>query len=110
MVGVFVPFLVLLIMELSARIAAPGFLAVKGHLKKRTDSEEPKLDHLRRIVWYPARLMAVSIAVLALIVGGLMFFSESRYYTIIGAFAMVLASLSALIFWSIRKHHPKYFK
>lgn len=105
--GILVPVIVLTYLELSGKPENPGYKRIVSLLQmNHLDTEAQALTD-RSIAWFPAKLLGISIGVLALLITVLIFLSEKKYQFMIGLFAALLLLLSAVILFSIRNMKPQ---
>lgn len=99
-VGIFVPFTVLLVMELIAKAPAKGFMELKRKLKIKT------VAHNRSLSVFPARILAYSIGVLSFMMFGLALQAE-KHTIFITLFAGALLCICLILMWSIKYQTDK---
>jgi SSS family solute:Na+ symporter len=104
-VGIFVPLIVLAIMEFGSKTMDIGFEQIQEKLTVK--EEVPSSESDFQIAIFPAQLLGYSIGVLALIMFGLMAFSTGHSQILIGIFAAVLLILSAVILLSLKFKNKK---
>lgn len=98
--GVLVPIIVLTVMELGSKTVDPGFVDIKEKIVLKQIITSSEGNH--ELALFPARLLGSSIGVLAFIMLGLMFFTTDDSRFLIGIFAGVLFTLSAIILLSLK--------
>ncbi|KRD58185.1 hypothetical protein ASE40_17765 [Flavobacterium sp. Root935] len=104
-VGIFVPLIVLAIMEFGSKTMDIGFEQIQEKLTVK--EEVPSSESDFQIAIFPAQLLGYSIGVLALIMFALMAFSTGHSQILIGIFAAVLLILSAVILLSLKFKNKK---
>lgn len=104
-VGVFVPLIVLAIMEFGSKTVDPGFKEIQEKLNSKQAISNSEEDH--QLAIFPARLLGFSIGVLAVIMFGLMLFTTDSSRTLIGVFSAVLFILSTIILLSLKVKKSK---
>lgn len=104
-VGVFVPLIVLAVMEFGAKTVDPGFKEIQEKLNSKQAISNSEEDH--QLAIFPARLLGFSIGVLAVIMFGLMLFTTDSSRTLIGVFSAVLFILSTIILLSLKVKKSK---
>lgn len=95
-IGLLVPLLVLLVLEVLASQAAPGF----GRVRERVTPIVAD-DSGNQLSLFPARILAYSMGVLALLMLALVFTAGDKA-VLVGGFSLVLASISGGILWVLR--------
>jgi SSS family solute:Na+ symporter len=104
-VGIFVPLLVLAVMELGSKKVDVGFEQIEEKLAVKQDIPDAETDF--QIAVFPAQLLGYSIGVLALIMFGLIAFSTDHSQILIGIFAAVLLILSSVILLTLKFKNKK---
>lgn len=104
-VGIFVPLIVLAVMELGSKTADTGFEQIEELLAVKEEAPNSESDF--NIAVFPAQLLGCSIGVLSLIMFGLAFFSNHHSQLLIGIFAAVLLVLSAVILLTLKIKNKK---
>ncbi|WP_256011687.1 sodium:solute symporter family transporter [Desertivirga xinjiangensis] len=101
MIGLMVPVVCLLILELSSRTISKGFLQVKSETLLNAKRESAKSD--ATIAYFPARLLGFSIGALSLLMFGILIFSDSSVRGLIALFAGSLLTISLIIIRTVKK-------
>ena len=96
-IGLFIPLIVLTVMELGKKRTSPGFIAVHAMVKPQTVTPADK-----SIAYFPARILGFGIGGLSLLMFGLVFTTGERA-GLVALFAGVLFFISAVILWMVRK-------
>lgn len=96
-IGIFVPLVILTILELKARTVTEGFTKVHGIVKSGA-----KIPTDKSIAYFPARILGFSITALSLLMFSLSFTSAERF-SLIFIFASVLLIIGFVILWLVRK-------
>ena len=96
-IGLFVPLVVLTVMELSAAKKSAGFQAVHALVRPQVDIPTDK-----SIAWFPARILGFGISGLSLLMFSLLFTAGGRT-ALIALFAGVLLLIGGAILWMVRK-------
>ncbi|MHC0441072.1 sodium:solute symporter family transporter [Flavobacterium sp. 3-210] len=99
-IGVFVPIIVLAIMELTAKNTSEGYEQIKQKLLIKETVANAAEDF--ELALFPAKLLGLSIGVLSLIMFGLMVFTTDGSKNLIGVFAAFLLLLSSIILFSLK--------
>lgn len=99
-IGVFVPFLVLLLFESTRKEIAAGFLKLQ-HLSKKTINSSSAVQFI-----FPARLMAISIGVLSALMFILALSARTKVL-LLASFGLALGAISMIIFYVIRTDKRK---
>lgn len=99
-VGIFVPLIVLAVMELGSKTVDVGFEQIEEKLAVKQEVTNSENDF--HLAIFPAQLLGYSIGVLALIMFGLMLFSIDDSKVLIGVFGSVLLIVSAVILLSLK--------
>lgn len=104
-VGIFVPLLVLAMIEFTSKTVASGFVEIKEKLSESQPAVSVENDFQAAI--FPARLLGFSIGALAIIMFGLMIYTTDNSRTLIGIFAAILLALSSIILLSLKYKNSK---
>lgn len=102
LIGVLVPLLVLTMLEIRASTKSAYFSTFTQHAPRETMTTNSVVP----LSLFPARILAYSIGVLALLMAGLLVTAGDKAQ-LVGLFAGALALLSGGILWAIRVNTPQ---
>lgn len=99
-IGLLVPFICLFLLEIFGKNVSEGFIKLRETIINR---KVPIVEEDRTIAYFPARLLALSIGALSLIMFGLLVFSDKSVRSLIAFFASFLLVISIFILGLIKK-------
>lgn len=100
-IGLLVPMICLLVMEVFGKNVTAGFLQLKNSSIKYSPIRN--IDADRSIAYFPARLLAFSIGALAILMFGLLIFSDTSVRNLIALFAGLLLLISISILGAVKR-------
>ncbi len=103
-IGIFVPLFVLAFFELSSRKTSPEWQNLQNAVDKYSKMEVPAL-----VTNLPAKVMVASLALLAVLMGGMSFFSDQKNVFISASIMLLFCSaiFMAIIYFTSRKNDKK---
>ncbi len=103
-IGIFVPLFVLAFFELSSRKTSPEWQNLQNAVDKYSKMEVPAL-----VTNLPAKVMVASLALLAVLMAGMSFFSDQKNVLIAASIMLLFCSaiFMAIIYFTSRKNDKK---
>jgi hypothetical protein len=100
-IGLFVPFLSLMILELTGKNNTEGFLALQKSVSAISKIETVLLD--KSVTHFPAKLLAFSIGGLSVLMFGLLLTADDSFRFLIALFAGLLLLISIAILMAVKR-------